>query len=188
MRPHEQRSAGSSESYEPIGEFDPSYEKPIVATIVGSVILAAGLYSYLIERMMTEDELSVYRWVWIFIRIGAGSWCVYLAKQQNRYMIGWGLFGLIAPGLALIFIGLQEKRRIGLPYGPVFDFEERHHSKNIVTKKTFDGIILTIHTSLTNGYTVGDIVSIDGNPAPSGKYKLDWNHYLTVEGGRILKL
>lgn len=184
----EEVAAQAQKGYRPVGQFDPNYEKPIIATIVGGVILVAGILANITVNRWVEDYHSIYRWSWIFIRIGASAWCVYLAKQQNRSMIGWGLFGLISPGMALIFIGLQEKKRPDLAYGPVFEFEEKHRYKYVVTKKTADGQVLTIYSCLPVGYTVGDLVTIDDKPAPSGRYRMEWNHYLTVEAGRILKL
>lgn len=170
-------------------QFDPNYSKPYIATIVGAIIIIAGFFDNFVNRAdMSERNLALYWWLWICIRLAAAAWCVYLAKTQNRNMLAWGLFGLVIPGLALIFIGLQEKRRRNHYLDPVFDFEERHLYKNIIIKRTTEGQELKIHSSLPVGFTVGDIVSIDDQPAPTGKYQLGWNNYLTVENGRILSL
>lgn len=59
---------------------------------------------------------------------------------------------------------------------------------NILTRKTTDGKTLEIHTTLDSGYTLDDRVFIDGNPAPSGKYKLGWMEYLSIEDGKIKSL
>lgn len=53
---------------------------------------------------------------------------------------------------------------------------------------TTDGKMLEIHSTLAVGYTVGDKVFINGQPAPAGRYKLGWMDYLTVDEGKIKKL
>lgn len=61
-------------------------------------------------------------------------------------------------------------------------------SDGIRIKQTTDGIKLEIHSRLAVGYTVDDKVFINGNPAPSGKYKMGWMDYLTIEDGKIKSL
>lgn len=56
---------------------------------------------------------------------------------------------------------------------------------NIWPIRTSDSKILEVHTTLEAGYTIGDKVFFNGNPAPCGKYKLGWLDYVIVEDGKI---
>lgn len=60
--------------------------------------------------------------------------------------------------------------------------------KKVVQKKLSDGRIFLIHSSLTVGYTVGDKVTINGEPALDGKYRFGWADSIVVEDGKIKKL
>lgn len=56
---------------------------------------------------------------------------------------------------------------------------------NIRFEKTEDGIELEIRTNMNDGYTVGDEVFINGQPAPDEVYKIGWMSFLTVKDGLI---
>ena len=72
--------------------------------------------------------------------------------------------------------------------GDVWKAATSQYAYNILKCKTTDGKILEIHTTLNAGYTVNDRVFIDGSPAASGKYKLGWMEYLSIEDGKIKSL
>ena len=65
------------------------------------------------------------------------------------------------------------------------ELNEKFQKKGFLEIKTTDGKILCIQRTLDTGYTYGDKVFIDDQPAPDGMYKIGFESYITIENGKI---
>lgn len=175
-----------------VEKYDTSYQRESDATVVGVTLMTVNFGVLLFGGI--KDE-AVYSTVLIFgflLRIILTIYCTNIAKRQNRDTFGWGFFALILPSLALIIIGLLRKLKnnnladqdnIGLD-----SQNQEPKISRILLRETTDGKTLQIHSSISAGYTVGDIVTIDDKPAPDGKYKMGFMDSLLIQNGRLKSL
>jgi hypothetical protein len=92
-------------------KYDESYEKEPFASFIGALtIIGVPLIG---NELITLNESHIGFYIIIFIwRILATIWIVNIATRQNRDTFGWGVFGFLTPGIALLIIGLQKKINI----------------------------------------------------------------------------
>ena len=141
-------------------------------------ILGYEIYMYrhfIIAAIMSLFMTSLSRDIWTglfcFLLVGCANWVIAIVRHR-----------LLLNHIAKHIDNLDDRPQDVRPAatGP--------YPFNIPTRKTTDGKTLEIHTTLDSGYTLDDRVFIDGNPAPSGKYKLGWMEYLSIEDGKIKSL
>lgn len=165
-------------------------EKYTAATFVGVTLLII----YIVVYFYGSELLSLYGPYIIilnFLRILLTVWSVNIAKKQNRNHIGWGVFTFLIPFVAITLISLLRKVN---EHTPIRDYEEfkkvkeENKMNRIVTFETKDNQTLQIHTALSSGYTVGDIVTIDDQIAQDGKYRIGFSDWISIKDGRVNSL
>ena len=175
-----------------VEKYDTSYQSESEATFVGITLIVLNFGLLLYGGIKDEVIYSTVLIFGLFLRIILTIWCTNIAKRQNRDPFGWGFFALILPSLALIIIGLQRKLKnnnLADQDNITLDSQNQEPKINrILLRETTDGKTLQIHSSLSAGYTVGDIVTIDDKPAPDGKYKMGFMDSLLIENGRLKSL
>jgi len=175
-----------------IEKYDTSYQKETDATVFGVILIVLNFGVLQFGGIKDAALYSAILIIGFFLRIIVTIWCSNIAKRQNRDSFGWGFFAFMLPSLALIIIGLQRKlKKNNLSTQNNTDVDskiQKPKTNRIVLRETTDGKTLQIHSSLSVGYTVGDVVTINDNPAPDDKYKVGFMDSLLIENGKLKSL
>jgi hypothetical protein len=172
-------------------KFDITYRRETDASIVGFITLFISFgIIYLSSNIDDHNIRGLLGLLGLAIKIVFTVWCVRIANRQNRNTFNWGLFAFFFPSVAIIIIGLLRKRKSVEPSSEseISDDIESDSLSKIIRKQTIDGLTLEIHSSLPAGYTLGDTVTVNGETAPDGEYKIGWMDSLIVRNGRIESL
>lgn len=168
-----------------VDKYDSSYEKEVEATRVGLYLIIINFVLLYTGVLKDAVVYSVILALSLILRVFILIWCYNIAKRQNRNLFGWVLFSFFLPSIALIIIGQLQKIKFYNEESQEINSDLSETATRIVIKETREGKKLQIHSSLSVGYTIGDKVTIDGNPAPNGKYYMGFMDYIIIENGKL---
>jgi len=98
-------------------EFDLSYKKETIATVIGIIIVVLNIIILIIAtsnhdifRNSSDSTNGLPQAISIILRIFCTVYVVNIAKRQNRNKSSWGFFTFFFPSIALIIIGTLRKK------------------------------------------------------------------------------